>query len=199
MKEAWKGIGLRVIDKDMSCILTGRTWYLEIFKEHMPKEVLGQIITLAGEVPGRCAQFLANPEGNQAELYITPTGVENLYVKALQLQAHQRVARPTDVVIDQGTTLFRIYADEEGNTYPVPEPVYNMIAASFCEADEEYYGAFHDNLGWIYWISTECVFAISPYYGVLENNESYCRTMEWMKGKANADTKAEGCEEEEEA
>lgn len=195
MKNAWKGVGLRVINKERSYVLTGRTWYLEIFKNFIPKEILGQIIALAGELPGEEEQFLSTKDGNQEELYITPYAAAELYLEALKLQANEMTVNPTDVLIDQGYAIYRLYKDAAGRTYPIPESIHVAIGSSYCDQDETYHGAFY-NGGWLYWISTYCAFALSPYEHVMENVEIYPEIRDLFAELAD-DTEDEDQEEKE--
>lgn len=181
MKEAFKGVGLRIINKEKSYVLTGRKWFLEIFKVHMPKEILGQIFALAGMLPDEESQFLANPDGNQEELYLTPSSDVDVYMNALRMQAEEAMVRPTDVLVDQGWAIFRLYKDACGEVYPVPESIHAMISKSLCDSDEEYHGSFVDGDGMVFWISTSGAFAITSYEDNLATVEAYQQVKELFR------------------
>lgn len=183
MKEAWKGVGLRVINNSNTIVLTGRRWYIEFFKEHMPKEILGHIYTLAGSLPELNAQFLANQEMNQEELYGTPTSDVDVYRNALEAQNDDNKVLASAIIIDDLWTQYRIYQDADGNTYPIPETYHSAISQTLCEENEEFYGAYVDEEDWIFYISSYSAFAVAPYESDLERSETYLKIKKMIRNE----------------
>ena len=68
MKEAYK-TGLVVAAREDGWIyIAGRYWEVEMLRRLIPKEILGNIISLIGELPDPGERYLATSEGNQLEI-----------------------------------------------------------------------------------------------------------------------------------
>lgn len=68
MKEAYK-TGLVVAAREDGWIyIAGRYWEVEMSRRLIPKEILGNIISLIGELPDPGERYLATSEGNQLEI-----------------------------------------------------------------------------------------------------------------------------------
>ena len=68
MKEAYK-TGLVVAAREDGWLyIAGRYWEVEMKRRLIPKEILGNIISLIGELPDSGERFLATSEGNQLEI-----------------------------------------------------------------------------------------------------------------------------------
>lgn len=66
LKSAYKG-GLVVGNTGERIYLSGWGWEMDILREYLPKEILAQIIELAGELPEEGESFSSTKEGNQYE------------------------------------------------------------------------------------------------------------------------------------
>lgn len=161
-KKAYKGVGLRIIrDKD-GIGLTGRSWYMYVFWDCLPKEILGLIISLVGILPEDGEQQLSNTFGNQMELYKTDKR-QDIYKAAMDAQASGNMIYSTGMILANGLDeMFRVYKGKENNHYLVPEGCRLMCNTSACREDEEMYGCFADPEGWIYWIGSDMAFGIAP-------------------------------------
>lgn len=161
-KNAYKGVGLRLVNDGDGLIITGRQWSMQILDEYLPKEVKGAVITLTGELPDVEEELLCNKDGNQQEVYLG-YGFEQVYRNALKAQAEGNGAMYTDVIIsDPFSYLYRIYKDENGKTYLVPEEVCRMCLPSNCEDDENMYGCFAAEDGALVWLSDHMAFRLVP-------------------------------------
>lgn len=67
LKKAYKG-GLIVANHEGRIYLAGWGWEMDIKREHLPKEILAQIIELTGELPEPEKRFSATKDGNQFEI-----------------------------------------------------------------------------------------------------------------------------------
>ena len=68
MKEAYK-TGLVVAAREDGWLyIAGRYWEVEMKRRLIPKEILGNIISLIGELPDPGERYLATSEGNQLEI-----------------------------------------------------------------------------------------------------------------------------------
>lgn len=162
LKEAYKGAGLHIANEEHGLELFGTTWHMYVFKEYMPKEILGAIITLTGEIPAEGEQiyYSFDQTKGQRELYGTALN-QNTYQTAMEAQVENKSANSTDIVItDVYQNQYRIYTNrkDEEKVYVLPDKYREMIDAGFCNKDEEYYGCYA--LGsWLYWISGYMAFA----------------------------------------
>lgn len=69
LKQAYKSKNGLVIQRSGEWIeLIGEHWRVSIVKSHIPKEILGEMIALVGELPERGQRFNASKEGNQIEI-----------------------------------------------------------------------------------------------------------------------------------
>lgn len=162
LKTAYKGVGLRIGKDKEGIFLTGRKWYMYIFSDNLPKEVLGEIISLIGVLPVNGEQWLCNKYGQQTELYHV-TGREDVYQCAMQAQTDGRpVAASNMILLDDYEKEYRVYS-ATGDLYLVPAEYTAMCDTGNCDSDENMYGCYVDKAGWIYWVSSYMAFGISPY------------------------------------
>ena len=66
MKQAYKE-GLAVAQTDERIYIAGGYWEMDVRREFLPKQILAQIIELAGELPEVGKRFTATKNGNQFE------------------------------------------------------------------------------------------------------------------------------------
>lgn len=69
MTQAYKGQGLKVRNDGAGLSITGTKWSVYFLMTDMPKEVLGDLISLVGQLPACMESYEASPEGNQMLLY----------------------------------------------------------------------------------------------------------------------------------
>lgn len=69
MANAYKGGGLRVKNDGEGISISTVQWSAYFLKGEMPKETLGDLIALVGELPDREEVYLADKNGNQMEIY----------------------------------------------------------------------------------------------------------------------------------
>ena len=69
MDRSVKGGGLYVRNDGKGYSVCGSTWAVYFFKGDIPKETLGDLISLVGELPGNGEAYTANKGGNQTEIY----------------------------------------------------------------------------------------------------------------------------------
>lgn len=70
MKQAYKK-GLVVAQTEERVYLAGGYWEMDVRRDYLPKQILAQIIELAGELPEVGQRFSATKEGNQIEEFMT--------------------------------------------------------------------------------------------------------------------------------
>ena len=161
-KKAYKGAGLRIGNDGKGIYLTGRTWYMYVFRENIPKGILGSIISLTGALPEEGEQWICSKDECQEEIYETGIG-KDIYRRALEAQAEGKDAVPANMVLfdDEGRP-YHVYASRDGLQL-VPEEFKAMCSASNCEENEDAQGCFTGVGNWIYWLSSHMAFAVSPY------------------------------------
>ncbi len=69
MTQAYKGIGLKVRNDGVGLSITGARWSVYFLRTDIPKETLGDLISLVGQLPACMECYVASKEGNQMELY----------------------------------------------------------------------------------------------------------------------------------
>lgn len=67
MKEAYKNANMVVAQTEERYYIAGSYWEMDVRKAFMPKQILAQLIELAGEVPAPGKAFRATKEGNLEE------------------------------------------------------------------------------------------------------------------------------------
>lgn len=79
MKEAYKGGGLKLAQSEDRFYIAGSYWEMDVLKWNMPKQIMAQIIDLAGEIPDvgtRKRYYRVNKEEGSCEdegtLYVQP-------------------------------------------------------------------------------------------------------------------------------
>lgn len=173
-KEAWKGVGLRIANDKDGLLFTGRSWYMYVFREYFPKELLGAVISMTGEIPVPSMQVLYNKEEAQTELYMADTSYA-VYKRALEAEAEDNAAERTDIIIlDIHEWPYRIYTDSMAQVYAVPERIAEMIEPGICEPNEDYHGCFALKDGWLYWVSDYMAFGFASH---MANDEVRGRAM----------------------
>lgn len=134
-KEAWKGVGLRIANDKDGLLFTGRNWYMYVFREYFPKELLGAVISMTGEIPLPSMQVLYNKEEAQTELYMADPSYA-VYKRALEAEAVDHAAERTDIIIlDIHERPYRIYTDSMAQVYAVPERIVEMIEPGMQDGD----------------------------------------------------------------
>ena len=161
MKQAYKGIGLRLANDGRGLIITGRNWYMQVLHEYLPKETKGDIIALTGELPANGEQWLCDPDGNQQEIFHSYSHVE-VYRLAMEAEAAGNRVDATDIIITDGEKLYRVCRSEDGKCHLIPETINQMCSALNCEDDEDMYGCYADSDGALYFRSDYMAFCIVP-------------------------------------
>lgn len=69
MTRAYKGGGLRVRNDGAGITICGAKWAVYFLHGDMPKEVMGDLISLVGELPDKHEVYTADKNGNQMEIY----------------------------------------------------------------------------------------------------------------------------------
>ena len=162
-KEAYKGIGLRIANTGDGLVLTGRAWHIFIYRENIPKEIMGEIIKLTGDIPKKGEQLLYSKDsGAQIELYLVEPH-QDVYRRATEAQAEGNDVWATRIMIaDAWEKPFRVYKTDKF-CYAIPEGIRAMISAEWCDQNEEMYGAFATQLGWLYWVSSYMAFGYPAF------------------------------------
>lgn len=69
MTNAYKGGGLYIRNDGKGISISGMTWAVFFFHGEIPKETLGDLIALVGELPETGEAYTADKNGNQMEIY----------------------------------------------------------------------------------------------------------------------------------
>lgn len=69
MTAAYKGNGLRVKNDGQGISITGAKWSVYFLHDYIPKETLGDLIAMVGQIPACEEMYSATKDGNQMEIY----------------------------------------------------------------------------------------------------------------------------------
>lgn len=141
MKKAYKTGGLRVANREAFYSLEGTGWAIQIYRDHTPKELLGEIVKLTGRLPEHDEQFLAKEEGNQEEILYRDGDYLDVYRNALEAEAEGNMLEMTQFYISTpGGTLYSVYqetGDDGIRMHIMQTGLASMMDKGFCERDEE--------------------------------------------------------------
>lgn len=160
LKQAYKG-GLVVGNTGKTIYLSGWCWELEILREHLPKEILAQIIELTGELPEEGECFSATSEGNQMEARDT----EGMTVA---VQKYSVPLRWTRLLFHSGkNAVMRIYQNQTTNKIVLIHENYLNMVSSQCiqemKGETEAMGPLYAPGEGIFWKNNIMTFKV--FYG----------------------------------
>lgn len=139
MKEAYKTGRMTVAQTEERYFISGSYWEMDVRKAFMPKQILAQLIELAGEVPEQGKAFRATKEGNleedglrqevKTEGFTEPIDVTDIIVIGSQ-GTYQRVLHTRDGKTYIVNNVFVDIADndavdENAGEYRVTAPLYD--------------------------------------------------------------------------
>ena len=139
MKEAYKTAGMTVAQTEERYYIAGSYWEMDVRKAFMPKQILAQLIELAGEVPAPGKAFRATKEGNleedglrqevKTEGFTEPIDVTDIIVIG-SLGTYQRVLQERGGKTHVVNNVFVDIADnnaidENSGEYSVTTPLFN--------------------------------------------------------------------------
>lgn len=154
MTQAYK-VGLTVaMNNDGWLYLAGSYWEVSIKKDFIPKETLGDIIALVGELPAPGERFSSSKEGNKMEFG------SRLEVD-LEPFKNMDVLTVTNMLLvgTEGTLQRILQDDEDGDIYAVNNVFIGIINnAEIMEHKGEYAvsAPFYDKRWGILWMNNVC-------------------------------------------
>lgn len=108
MKQAYKR-GLIVAQTEARYYIAGSYWEMDVKKEFLPKQILAQLIELAGEVPAEGTRFSATKKGNQLETELPC---------AVNVEGFDEIIEVTNLVLLNGGVAQRLLQHETtGDVY----------------------------------------------------------------------------------
>lgn len=111
MKEAYKNANMVVAQTEERYYIGSSYWEMDVRKVFMPKQILAQLIELAGEVPKAGSAFRATKEGNLEE-----DGLR----QEVKMEGFTEPIDVTDIiVIGSHGTYQRVLQAQDGKTYLV--------------------------------------------------------------------------------
>lgn len=154
MTQAYKE-GLKVaMSPDGWLYLAGQNWEVSIKKDFIPKETLGDIIALIGELPAPGERFSASKEGNQIEFD------SKLEVSLEPFKNNDTLTVTNVILIGTAGTQQRILQDkEDGDIYAVNNVFINIINnAEIMEQKGEYAvnEPFYERCLGVLWMNNVC-------------------------------------------
>lgn len=134
MKEAYKGIGLRVARSTDRLYMSGGHWRWDCIMEFIPNKVKGKIVELCGELPGVHECFDATKGGNQMVTPIETEVPESIYGEDGNTM---NILTVTDVIITVEARMQRVMDDEvEGILYLLNNDYYRAVSPASVLADK---------------------------------------------------------------
>lgn len=162
MKAAYKNGGLRLAADATFYSLQGRSWAMQIYKEHIPKEVKGEIVKLADRLPEDGEQFLAMPEGNQEEFIYKKGDYLDVYANAIEAETGVMLSTTQFFLQSKtGRNYVVLQGGNGGRTHILEAGAAAMIDSAFCEKNEELKPAYRGKNGSYYRRSDHMAMAIS--------------------------------------
>ena len=128
MTRAYKGNGLRVRNDGAGLTIAGAKWAVYFLHGDMPKETMGDLISLVGELPSRHEMYTADKNGNQMEIY------DDGLMSPMDMVLNKELAA---VPLTACGVIGILRAKESGEIIPVPAVMLEMIDYSKVDDDEE--------------------------------------------------------------
>lgn len=136
MARSYKGVGLRVRNDGEGYSVWGATWAVHFLHGAMPKETMGDLIKLVGEMPAKGEQYVADKEGNQYEIY-SETDM-NAFLAVQAAQQHGRLVKVTRVrVLTEHGSELSVIQEPEGDIQTVPAAEVSMVQPGLINADDD--------------------------------------------------------------
>lgn len=154
MTQAYKE-GLKVaMSFDGWLYLAGQYWEVSIKKDFIPKETLGDIIALIGELPAPGEMFSASKEGNQIEFD------SKLEVSLEPFKNNDTLTVTNVILIGTAGTQQRILQDkEDGDIYAVNNVFINIINNAEIMGQKGEYAVnepFYEKCSGVLWMNNVC-------------------------------------------
>ena len=134
MTEAYKHRLIVAMTEDEWLYMAGYYWEVNIKREYIPKETMGDIIALIGELPNPGERFSSTKEGNQMEF----DGKRQIDVAPFKRSEPLAI---TDVLmLGNGGTLLRLLQDAEtGQVFTVNNVFIDIVNDSECMKEKGEY------------------------------------------------------------
>lgn len=132
MRNAYKGGGLRIRNTGEGISITGSSWAVYFLAGEIPKETLGDLISMVGELPERGESYTADKNGNQMEIWddtwqnameIAGSGGEDLEI--------------TPVVVEGFPYFMRILQDCNMQITLIDERMKDIVQPSLIDPDDD--------------------------------------------------------------
>ncbi len=111
MKQAYKAGGLIVARTEKRTYIAGNFWEMDVLQEFLPKQILAQIIELAGELPGEGERFRADKNGNQMEMVLKKEVDQNGFSEGIEVTNF--------ILLGKQSTAQRVLQTPAGKAYIV--------------------------------------------------------------------------------
>ena len=131
MTKAYKGGGLFVRNDGSGYSITGAYWSVYFMKGEIPKETLGDLIALVGELPDMQEAYVADKNGNQMEIYddSNPTAME----AATEIG---RTLHITPVILEYYPYFLSILQDDSLQATAVNKDLIKIVQPSLIDAEK---------------------------------------------------------------
>lgn len=155
MTEAYKYRLIVAMSEDDWLYLAGSYWEVNIKKEYIPKETMGDIIALIGELPEPGERFSATKEGNQMEFD------ETRQIDVAPFKRNEPLAITNVFLAGNGGTLLRLLQDAEtGQVFAVNNVFVDIVNNSECMKEKGEYlidEPFYNVNAGILWKNNVCM------------------------------------------
>lgn len=169
LKQAYK-TGLIVAREDNRIYLSGGYWEAEILKDYIPKETMGDLISLIGELPEEGTRISATKEGNQYEIEM-PMGI--------QVEAEDEELEISNcLLLGCGGVVQRLLQDTSGKVYACSNVYISIINNGWVEESKGEYvviNPYRANNG-LMWQNNVCKF--HAYFRNDTINESFMKNIQ---------------------
>ena len=132
MQNAYKGGGLRIRNNGKGISITGSTWAVFFLAGEMPKETLGDLISMVGELPGKHECYKADKDGNQMEIW------DDTLMDAMEIaESGGRDLEVTPVTVDSFPYSMRILQESNREITLIDDRIRSIVQPSLVDVDDD--------------------------------------------------------------
>lgn len=132
MQNAYKGGGIRIRNTGEGISITGSSWEVYFLAGEIPKETLGDLISMVGELPERGESYTADKNGNQMEIW------DDTWQNAMEIAGSGgNDLEVTPVVVEGFPYLMRILQDCNMQITLIDERMKQIVQPSLIDSDDD--------------------------------------------------------------
>jgi len=132
LQNTYKGGGLRIRNNGKGLSICGSSWAVFFLAGEIPKETLGDLIALVGELPGKHECYVADKNGNQMEIW------DDSLMDAMEIaEAGGKELTVTPVIVEDRPYYMRVLQDNGLEVTTINERMLQIVQPSLIDADDD--------------------------------------------------------------